>query len=125
MKDLLDKKIEYFNEIEYPFMQALKNEVFGDKYQRFYSLTGDGIYNLIHIEDKIYELKWSEAKNLLSADGKKAFRDTIKDDIIYLICEELGNYNIEYTVNSGKIITFKISNFIVKIEVIKKAKMPS
>ena len=125
MKDLLNKKIEYFNEIEYPFMQVLKNEVFGDKYQRFYSLTGDGIYNLIHVEDKIYELKWSETKNLLPADGKKAFRDTIKDDIIYLICEELGNYNIEYTVNSGKIITFKISNFIIKIEVIKKAKMPS
>ena len=122
MKNL---KVDYFWELEYPFMQVLKNEVFGDKYQRFYSLSGDGIYNLITIDGKIYEIKFTETKNLLLADGKKAFRDEIKDDIVYLICKELDNFNIEYTVNSGKFITLKIDKYIIKLEIIKKAKMPN
>ena len=58
------------------------------------------------------------------ADGKSALRDSVKNDIVYLICEELGNNAIEYTVNSGKYITFKLGKYIAKLEIVKKMKEP-
>lgn len=124
MKDFFDRNVTYFWEYNYPFGEVFLKNIFGDKYKRHYSLGGDGILNLIFIDDKIYEIDFKKATKMLIADGKKAARDNIKNDIIYLICEELGNNNIEYTVNSGKYITFKLNGYIAKIEVIKKLKMP-
>ena len=62
---------------------------------------------------------------MLLNDGKKAFRDTDKDIIVEEITKALKNKNIEYTVNSGKFITFKYNNFIFKIEIVKKAAIPA
>ena len=62
---------------------------------------------------------------MLLNDGKKAFRDTDKDIIVEEITKALKNKNIEYTVNSGKFITFKYNNFIFKVEIVKKAAIPA
>ena len=124
MNEFFNKEAEYFWEYNYPFGEIFLKNIFGDKYKRHYSLSGDGILNLIFVDDKIYEIDFKKATKMLVADGKKAARDNVKNDIIYLICEELGNNNIEYTVNSGKYITFKLNEYIAKVEVTKKLKMP-
>ena len=56
---------------------------------------------------------------MLLSDNKKATRDDIKDKIVCHICDKgLGSTSTEYTVNGGKFITFKLGNFIAKLEII-------
>ena len=52
--------IEYFWEYDYKFGEFLK-KYFPNTYQRKYSMTGNGIYNLITVNDKVYEIKFTEA----------------------------------------------------------------
>lgn len=118
-------KYEYFWEYEYPFGNDFLRNIFKDNYMRKYSLVGDGIFNLILFNDKIYDISIKKGNSMLLNDGKKAFRDTDKDIIVEEITKALKNKNIEYTVNSGKFITFKYNNFIFKIEIIKKAAIPA
>ena len=92
---------------------------------RKYSLIGDGIFDLVFYEDKIYNVILKKGTSMLENDGKKAFRDATKDEVIAKIVEELSKHNIECTVNGGKFITFKYNNFIFKIEIVKKAAMPA
>lgn len=109
---------QYFWEYQYPFGEFL-NKIFPNTYKRKYSMTGNGIYNLILVQDKIYEVKMSEVKSLL-VDNNLLTTDKLKNKIINNICDNLKS---NYTVNNGK-ITFKLGNFIAKVEVIKKLKMP-
>lgn len=118
-------KYEYFWEYEYPFGNDFLRNIFKDNYMRKYSLVGDGIFNLILFNDKIYDISIKKGNSMLLNDGKKAFRDTDKDIIVEEITKALKNKNIEYTVNSGKFITFKYNNFIFKIEIVKKAAIPA
>ena len=118
-------KYEYFWEYEYPFGNDFLRNIFKDNYMRKYSLVGDGIFNLILFNDKIYDISIKKSNSMLLNDGKKAFRDTDKDIIVEEITKALKNKNIEYTVNSGKFITFKYNNFIFKIEIVKKAAIPA
>lgn len=117
-------KYEYFWEYEYPFGMDFLQSCF-DNYKRVYSLSGAGIYNIVFIEDKIYEIKLTQGKSLLANDNKKAFRDETKDKVMDTICDKLKNINIEYTRNSGKFITFRYSDFLFKIEIVKKAAVPA
>ena len=118
------EKYEYFNDYEYPFGSDFLKSIFNDNYKKKYSMIGDGIFDLIFYNNKIYYAKLSQGKNMLVNDGKKAFRDADKDIIIEKICNKLQENNIEYTVNGGKFITFKYNDFIFKVEFIKKAVMP-
>lgn len=118
-------KYEYFWEYEYPFGNDFLKNIFKDNYMRKYSLVGDGIFNLILFNDKIYDISIKKGNSMLVNDGKKAFRDVDKDIIVEEITKALKNKNIEYTVNSGKFITFKYNNFIFKIEIVKKAAIPA
>ena len=118
-------KYEYFWEYEYPFGNDFLKNIFKDNYMRKYSLVGDGIFNLILFNDKIYDISIKKGNSMLLNDGKKAFRDVDKDIIVEEITKALKNKNIEYTVNSGKFITFKYNNFIFKIEIVKKAAIPA
>lgn len=118
-------KYEYFWEYEYPFGNDFLRNIFKDNYMRKYSLVGDGIFNLILFNDKIYDISLKKGNSMLLNDGKKAFRDADKDTIVEKIVEVLKNKNIEYTVNSGKFITFKYNNFIFKIEIVKKTAIPA
>lgn len=109
---------EYFWEYEYKFGQFLKR-IFPNTYQRKYSLTGNGIYNLILVNGKVYEVKFSQTTRKL-IDNDKMTTDQLKNKIINNILSNLKN---EYTINNGK-VTFKLDKFIAKIEVVRKIKMP-
>ena len=124
MRKFFDK-YNYFWEYEYPFGEDFLKSIFKENYSRKYSLTGEGIFDLVFKDNKIYDISLKNGNNILPNDGKKAFRDGTKDDIVNFITYALKNNNIEYTTNSGKIICFKYNNFIFKIEVIKKAVMPT
>ena len=110
--------VDYFWEYEYKFGEFLK-KIFPNTYKRKFSMTGNGIYNLIIIQDKIYEVKFSQTTKLIE-DNRVLTKDKIKNKIIENITNNLKN---NYTVNNGK-ITFKLGKFIAKIEIIKKLKMP-
>lgn len=123
LEKMLNKKVDYFWEFEYIFGEFIK-ELYNDKYKRKYSLGGNGIYDLLYLNDKIYELKFTQTKTMLTDDSKRT-TDSNKNNIIETLIAAFDDKNIEYTVNSGKYITFKIqNNYIAKIEIIKKLKEP-
>lgn len=124
IKEFLNKKVEYFNDYDYDFGVKFLGDIFKENYKRKYSLIGDGIYNLVYLNDKIYSVSFKKATSLLSNDGKKAFRDSDKDIIIEKISKVLSENNVEYTINSGKFITFKLGKYIAKIEIVKKTSEP-
>ena len=117
-------KYEYFWEYEYPFGEDFLKSIYNDNYIRKYSLVGDGIFNIVIKDDKIYSVDLKKATSMLSNDGKSAFRDATKDEVVADITNKLAENNIEYTVNSGKFICFKYNNFIFKVEIVKKSAMP-
>lgn len=110
--------VEYFWEYDYKFGEFLK-KIFPNTYKRKYSMSGNGIYNLILIQDKVYEVKFSQVNTKLNDNGLLT-TDKLKNKIIQNIIDNLKN---EPTINNGK-LTFNLGNFIAKVEVIKKMKMP-
>lgn len=125
------KKYDFFKEqdnmqvYDYAFGHDFLASIFGeDKYMRKYSLHGDGIYNLLLIDNKIYDLKLKEIKSMLVEDHKKAYRDTTKDYIVENIKKALTDRGIENASNSGKLISFKNNNIIFSVEITKKVSMP-
>lgn len=124
MKKFFEKQ-DNIQVYDYAFGTDLLVSLFGaDKYMRKYSKTGDGIYNLLFIDNKIYELKLKSVTKMLVDDGKKAFRDETKDYIVDTIKKFFYNNNIEITSNSGKIITFPHFNYIFSVEIVKKTAIP-
>lgn len=120
-----NKKVDYFWEFEYPFGEVFLKEIFQDSYKRKYSMVGEGIFNLVFLEDKIYDISFKKTNSFMPNDGKSALRDKGKDYIVQKIVEALEKENVKYTVNSGKYITFEIqNNYIAKVEIVKKTKMP-
>ena len=118
------KDVDSFRDFEYPFGTVFLKELF-EGYKRKYSMIGDGIYDLILIDNKIYDVRFKETKTMMQNDGKKALRDTTKDYIVETIVQALESRNIPYSVNSGKFITFVLQNkYIAKVEIVKKAAMP-
>ena len=86
-------------------------------------MTGNGIYNLVTLDGKLYDVTLKSATKLLPNDGKKAFRDTTKDKLIDLLKDKLSQLGVN-TVNSGKFITFELFDFIAKLEIVKKTTEP-
>lgn len=120
-----NKKVDRFEDFEYPFAEVFLKEIFQDNYKRKYSMVGDGIFNLVFLEDKIYDISFKKTNSFMLNDGKSALRDKGKDYIVQKIVKAFEKENIKYTVNSGKYITFEIqNNYIAKVEIVKKAKMP-
>ena len=113
--------LEYFWETDYKFGEYLK-KIFQDKYRRKYSLEGNGIFNLVTIDNKIYEIKYTKTTSLLSNDNKIA-TDKNKHFIIEEITKNLKE-GTPFTVNGGKFITFKVDKWIAKVEIIKKLSEP-
>jgi len=123
MNEFLNKNAEYFYEYEYPFVDSFLKSIYGNKIIRRYSLGGDGIFNLLYLDDgKIYEIRFKQATKMLENDGKSAFRDSTKDEIVKNICDNLKD--TEYTINSGKFISLKLGKYIGQIEIVKKTKEP-
>ena len=69
--------VDYFWEYEYKFGEFLK-KIFPNTYKRKFSMTGNGIYNLIIIQDKIYEVKFSQTTKLIEDNGVLT-KDKIKN----------------------------------------------
>lgn len=111
---------EYFWEYEYPFTEFIK-KIFPKTYKRKYSLTWNGIYDLILVQDKIYQVKLTHTTKMLEDNGTLT-TDKLKNKIIQNI---LNNFKegTKVSVNNGK-ITFELGQFIAKVEIIKKVKMP-
>ena len=116
---MIEKKYEYFWETEYPFQKMLE-KIF-PTYKTKYSLTGNGIFNLVFINDKIYEIKYTKARTMGLMDNHKTDED--KAFIINNIVNNLKTQN--YAVFGGKYITFPVGEWIAKVEIIKKLKMPN
>ncbi|MGN0992800.1 MAG: hypothetical protein ACI4PE_02570 [Bacilli bacterium] len=114
--------IEYFWETEYKFGEFLK-KIFGEEvYKRKYSLEGNGIFNLLYLNGKIYEIKYSQAKTNLLNDNHNFTDD--KEFIINTIVDNLKCDKEKIVINGGKFITFPVDKWIAKIEIIKKLKEP-
>ena len=124
MRKFLDEQ-DNMQVYDYLFGAEFLVSIFGENaYIRKYSMQGDGIYNLLLIEDKIYDLKLKEVKTMLVDDNKKAYRDATKDYIVDNIKQALDSHGIKATSNSGKLITFKSNNKIFSVEITKKVSMP-
>jgi hypothetical protein len=117
-----NKKYEYFWETHYPFAMYLK-KIFPNEYKRKYSLEGNGIYNLLYIGKNIYEIKYTETKNMATGNAKVA-TDANKQMIIDTIVNNFNN-GTKYSITDGKFITFPIAQFFAKLEIIKKMREPS
>lgn len=110
---------EYFWETEYKFGEFLK-KIFGeDVYKRKYSLEGNGIYDLLYINGKIYECKYKSAKSHVIPDNHK-----FTDDKEFIINTIVKNLKCDSFVSGGKFITFPIDKWIAKVEIIKKLSEP-
>ncbi len=110
----------YFWETEYKFGEFLK-KIFGEQvYKRKYSLTGNGIFNLLYINGKIYEVKYGSTKNHVTPDNHK-----FTDDKEFIINTITQNLKCESYVSGGKLITFPVDKWIAKVEIIKKMREPS
>lgn len=110
--------VEYFWEYDYKFGQFLQR-IFPNTYKRKYSMAGNGIYNLILVQDKIYEIKLSQTNSMVSDNGLLT-TDKLKNKIIQNI---IDNMKSQPNINNGK-LTFNLGAFTAKIEVVKKMKMP-
>lgn len=117
----MNKEIEYFWETEYKFAEFLKSIFEEGTFERKYSLDGGGIYNLLYLNNKVYEIKYTSTKKMLDNN-----LGTFRDDKEYIINTIVKNLKTDkYSINSGKFITFHIGKFIAKVEVVKKLKIPT
>lgn len=119
------EKKQYFWELEWPFSEFLRESLPEGSYRHKFSMIGNGIYNLVTLDGKLYDVSLKSTTKLLPNDGKKAFRDTTKDKLIDLLKDKLNQLGINCTVNSGKFITFELFGFIAKIEIVKKTTEPA
>lgn len=119
------EKKQYFWEYEWPFGEFLRESLPEGSYRHKFSIVGNGIYNLVTLDDKLYDISLKSTTKLLPDDGKKAFRDTTKDKLIDLLKDKLSQLGVNYTVNSGKFITFELFDFIAKLEIVKKTTEPA
>lgn len=119
----MKEEITYFWETSYKFGEFLKKTFGENTYKRKYSLSGNGIYDLLYINNKIYEIKYTECKAKLSNDNHKFTDD--KEFIINTIVNNLKCDKEKIVINGGKFITFPINKWTAKVEVIKKLKEPN
>ena len=124
MRKFYEKK-EYAWEYEWPFGELLRESFPAGSYRRKFSMTGNGIYNLVTLDGKLYDISLKAAKKMLSDDGKKAFHDEIKDKVIEILKDKLSQLGVNYTVNSGKFITMDLFGCIMKVEIVKKSVEPN
>ena len=110
--------VEYFWETEYKFGEFLR-KIFGESYRRKYSLEGNGIFNLLDINGKIYEVKYTSAKAHVKPDNHK-----FTDDKEFIINKIALNLKCDTYISGGKFISFPVGSWIGKVEIIKKLKEP-
>ena len=95
---------------------------FPNTYKRKYSLTGDGIYNLVQIKDLLYEFKIVKNTKIIKESNDKLTTDSVKNKIIKHIYTQIAEYTPQ--INDGKIY-LNSNDVLLRIEVVKKIKMPT
>ena len=111
--------MDYFWETQYKFTEAFR-KIFPDTFKFKYSLTGNGMYNLVLVKDKIYEIKVKEVKQLPEENGILT-KDALKNKILENIISHMPAQ--KRIVSNGKIYV-SVGKWYASIEVIKKLKMP-
>ena len=111
--------LEYFWETDYKFGEFLKETFGSDVYRRKYSLEGNGIYNLLFLNGKIYEIKYKSTKSHVIPDNHK-----FTDDKEFIVNTIVENLKCDSFVSGGKFITFNIDKWIAKVEIVKKYNEP-
>lgn len=110
--------VENFWETEYKFAEFLK-KIFNGNFKRKYSLEGNGIYNLLYLNNNIYEIKYTKTTAMVKSDNHKG-----TEDKNYIMNTIVDNLKCEAIKNGGKFITFPVKTWIAKVEIIKKVKEP-
>ena len=95
---------------------------FPNTYKKKYSLTGDGIYNLIQLKNLLYEFKVVKNTKSVSAPNDKLTSDAIKNKIINHIYTQIEDYKPQ--INDGKIY-LRSNDISLRVEVVKKMKIPT
>jgi len=114
----MNNKIDYFWETR-QFFEAMLAKVF-PTFKIKYSLEGNGIFDLIILNDKIYEIKYTQTKKMGESDNH-----SIDKDKQFIINNIVNNLKIDdVAIFGGKYITFPVKEWIAKVEIIKKLKMP-
>ena len=116
----MEKKYEYFWETEYLFREFLAKIFKDNNYKTKYSLTGNGIYNLISVDGNLYEIKYTQCKVRPKNDNLEL--DKVKSYIINTIVNNLKTDDV--TISGRKFITFPVAEWIAKVEIIKKKAEP-
>ena len=130
----MGNSLDYFWETEKNFVEFLKKTFGADAYKRKFSLTGDGIFNLLLINGDIYEIRYKEAKkhfanqvqdktNRNEFNGGRLKGD-VKQDIMYKIANGLKLESNQIYTDTAK-LSFPVHNWIAKVEIVKKNAMPT
>ena len=125
--------IEYFYETEKPFEDFLQ-KIFGDKFKKKYSLTGNGIYYLLFIDGGIYEIEYKQARGHVGTKitdrtdinnypdcGSARFGGPVKQTILYSIGY---NLNTDEVYAKSAEMSFPVHSWIAKIKIVKKTSEP-
>ncbi len=117
------RKYDYFWEIKWPISCFFAHVCFPNTYKHKFSMTGNGDYDLVIVNNRIFELKLVEQKQIesLGEGNNKLTRDPLKNAIIKQICSKL---NGKYVLNDGKIY-IKAQKWFARIDVIEKRAMPT
>ena len=115
----MENKIDYFWETR-KFFEDMLAKVF-PTFKIKYSLIGNGIFDLITIDNKIYEIKYTQTTKMGENDNHSIDKD--KKFIINNIISNLKTNSV--AVFGGKFITFPVAKWIAKVEIVKKLKMPT
>ena len=105
-------KNDCLTEYEWAFDSDFLQNLFQDNYKHKYSLSGNGIYNLVFMDNKIYDVELKKATSLLADDGKKAFRDTTKDVIVEMIVNKLKENNAVHHKGAYKAAVFLVQKLV-------------
>ena len=129
----MNKKLDYFWETEYYFTEFLK-KVFGDSFKRKYSLTGNGIYNLLFVDGGIYEIDYKQGNvhfpnkvnnrhdgNSYPDCGAVRYGGPTKQEILYKIGDALKTDEV-YAKSAE--MSFPVGSWIAKIKIVKKVAEP-
>lgn len=115
---MIDYSWEVINKFSWKFLP----KVFPNTFKRKFSLTGDGIFDLVLVQDKVYHIKTTEVK-ILPAPNDLMTRDNIKNKILTQIKNNFTDKAKAYFTDGQ--LYFQANKWNFKVQIIKKDKIPS
>ena len=117
-------EVQYFWECKLAFSKFLSINCFPNTYKRKYSLTGDGIYDLVILpkQNKIFEIKLTEVKKIPDEPNNQLTKNALKNKVIEQICNHIKRE--KWALHDGCIYMSYIGGWFGKVQVIEKRAMP-